>query len=579
MNPIQYAYMAITTELDVRRHTNKLQRELKRETRVSRKAGNNIERNHENDEDIIATATTTEEIAVAANSSEAIIDNSASQGSEADMIDNPNYIRTIEEPKDENQENTTEIVEEAVVPAQQESVAESTAIPRVEDTHKSGDREVDFSYFHQTKKENEGKEINLNKAAKSVRQAEKDVPPEERSIEGRIYDHIASGAMQYNPYNPYNPNPSTIPVMQQPYMYPSMYPQYFYIPNIPQQPMIQQPVAPTQLPPGFGRHRVDNPPPQEKPKPEKAKAEHCEGVQQIAEVIQDATGSLGVEPKQQNVKFSIFSKYHTPPGNTEEEINKNIQSQNQELKSRYWWLRDIEQIANKNGVSVQFVDSNDGIIFVAAYTKNQEEKFIFNEFKSFIIDYGRRFYDGRIKIFLVTDPDIVIPSMANGFEFIDNSNSNNGEKSLKTDLLEMIFKAGTIIDPASGMYSEKLRQLNMFVDVSSTPTKKMDNKTNDRNEARNRLFASVDAGVFAVAKTYDPFCRFKYYDFDIKSKVFMLVNAATPVEIAILYTPNGAEILTDGIQDAINKYEEAKQKYKSVKIKPTENNKSNNKKG
>ena len=206
-----------------------------------------------------------------------------------------------------------------------------------------------------------------------------------------------------------------------------------------------------------------------------------------------------------------------------------------------------------------------GIMYINTFTKNIDDVYVFNQYKSFVVDYGKIFYDGRLKAFLTTDPNEITYRMLNGFEIIDNGEKN--VKRWKEDFLNTIFKAGIMgIDPKSGLYTEKLRQLNVFVDQGSQPTNKMNNKENRQN-ARNRLFDSIDAGVFTHAKSYDTNCRFVYYDFDSRSKVFLIVNNATQTPIAILYTPENATVLYGNIQDSINKFEEAKKKFRTDKKK------------
>ena len=474
------------------------------------------------------------------------------KGSETEIPSNPNY-KSDEKKKEEP---TSESVEAA-----------SAAIPRVEDTHISGDRPADFSGLFEKNQKSKERMPDLIKAVRTLPQAEKDLPPEERSIQSCVINYMMDGAV-----NPQNFDPRFIPQYNF-QMYPdqNMYPNpYIYDASgiaVPQQ---QQQVQP--LPVDFGKFKVDNPQPQ-KPKVEKAEPDKVEGVEQISDMVEGATEALGVEDTKKRAECTVLQEApKTSSKSIPNEINPTMQSNNQELIKKYWWLEGIEKAANKNGCLVTFNEGvsldgkPNGIMYVYTFTKNVNDVYVFNQCKSFIIDYGKIFYDGRLKAFLTTDLNEITYRMLNGFEIIDNSEKN--VKKWKEDFLNTIFKAGTMaIDPRSGLYTEKLRQLNVFVDQGSQPTNKMNNKDNDRQNARNRLFNSIDAGIFVHAKSYDPNCRFAYYDFDTHSKVFLIVNNATQTPIAILYTPECATVLCGDIQDSINKFEEAKKKFRADKKK------------
>lgn len=568
--------------------------------RVSRKAGTNNESKNDwsylnqsgnkfgKRSDKNTNNNATDEIKSSATNSEPIAASDATasvHGSESEIPSNPNYaaaVGTKEEPIPKSAKPTAESkpeepvaesepaepVAESVEQTSEPVEAESAAIPRVEDTHISGDRPADFSCFFERNQKKE-REPDLIKAAKTLPKAEKDLPPEERSMQYRVMDYMYNGAMA--PQNMIDPNMYPQYNFQ---MYPNPYLQDTYDATsgfaMPQQ---QQQMPP--MPIDYGSFKVDNPPPQ-KPKVEKAEAEKIEGVDQITKMTNDATEALGVDSNKK-VKYTVFQSPVALPGNTTEEIDKNIQSRNQEMIKQHWWLEGIEKVANTNDCMVNFVEGIDlegkpyGMVFVYTYTKNNGT-YVYNQYKSFVIDYNNLFYNGTVKAFLTTDPSEITYRMLNGFEIVDRNNNtaekNNNTKKIKEDLFNTIFKAGIMaIDPRTGAYTERLRQLNVFVDLATTPTNKMNGKDNDRANARNRLLDSVSAGLFAYAKTFDPNCRFAYYDFDNKSKVFLIVNKATPTPIAILYTPDGATVLCGNIQDSINKYNEAKNKFRADKKK------------
>lgn len=488
-------------------------------------------------------------------------------------------IEIKEEPNVEIKEESAEepVVEEASisdVEVDDETSVEatSTAIPRVEDNHVSGDRPVDFGGLID-KKKNKGKIPDLIKAAKTLAKAEKDLPPEQRSVQSSVLNYVENGAIKPQDMIDPNINPQFNTVSNpNPYFDAAS-----GLANVqPQQQNQQEQMK--KIPIDFGAFSVDNPT-QQKPKVEKAKAENVEGVQQITNIVEEATESLGVESNKK-VKYTVLQQQKNAGSNNNKQPvvdNTTIQSNaNNDMIKKYWWLEGIEKCAINNGCVVKFVENVDnegknldGIVYVNTFINNGSG-LVFTPYKSFIIDCGKRFYDGRVKAFLTTDPNEIIPRMLNGFEIFDNSDRNT--KKWKEDFLNAVFKGGVMgIDPASGMYSEKLRQLNIFVDLSSTPTKRMNNKDNDRANARDRLIKSMSE-IFVYARERDPICRFKYYDFDPNSKVFLIMNDASPTPISILYTPEGATVSFDPIEQSIINFENAKSKYKKVANKGKKNN-------
>ena len=468
---------------------------------------------------------------------------------------------------------STEVVDTNV-----EAGSTATYIPRVEDTTLKGDRQVDFSMFYENSQVKQGKgvEFGVNmKAAKSLRLAEKDLPPEERSVQGKIIDAIGYGA-RHMPF----PDGSTV-YQQDQQFYQEFDPSYYMNPYLEYnqyqsqpQPQEQQP----QLPADYGRFKVDYPK-QEPPKVVKAEADPVEGVEQIKEMVKGGTEVLGVEPKDAKVKPSFIVT--TPPKSSNDVTVEKVSAyDNKQMIQNHWWLEGVEAAATKNKCAVQFieavsVDNNPiGIVRVNTYTKDASiDSFVFNRHKSFIIDYGKNFYDKRVKIFLTVDPNEVVDYYLQGYSFIESNNANGkgNDKRLNEEFLNTLFSAGSLgLDPSKGLYTEGYRILNKFVNIATMPTNKSDGK-GDRVLLRDRLFASVKVGVFDEARLYDPYSRFEFYDFDTNSKCFLLLNNSISQKlVAILYTPNDATVKT------CTSYDEVIAEYKEACSKNRNNNKNNN---
>ena len=438
-----------------------------------------------------------------------------------------------------------------------ENIPEASMMPRVEDEQRYYN--VDFSAFYENDNPTADGGVEFNPAANGINrglyQAEKDLPPEERSLAGRINNFITDGA------KPDDPN-ACMTVYQQP---------VHFAPNpflTMMQPMMPQPqVAAIASRPDFGRFAQDNPKPVKPPKPPKAEADDSvEGVEAVKKIMEGATGVLGVTEKEPRKPDFIQGRPKINPPTEDEHktvvVATNI-SNNEELIKKHWWLKEIAQIASEQKCMVNFKEIPDmngnesKILKVDTFVLIPENKMIFNALKSFIVDYGGNFYDRKLKLFLTTDPNSVISGKLQGFALTKDSNQNNvgknSKKVIDTDLLRDIFICGSIgIDPQRGIYREQLRTLNVFVDISSLP-----NDKEDRDIVRNRLLKSVDVGIFG--DSICNYCRFKVADYDKKSKSFVLVNSVLNNKIvSIIYGPGGAT-LKPGIP-----YDQVMEEFKAI---------------
>lgn len=448
----------------------------------------------------------------------------------------------------------------------------SMMMPRVEDEQRYYN--VDFSTFYEKDNPTADGGVEFNPAANGINrglyQAEKDLPPEERSLAGRINNFIIDGAKPDDPnacmtvYQqpvPFAPNPFL--TMQQPMM--NQQPQQMQMNQQPQQKVTVDPAIASR--PDYGRFAQDNPKPVKPPKAPKAEADNSvEGVETVKKIMEGATGVLGITEKEPRKPDFIQGRPKIDPPTEDEQKTvvaaTNI-SNNEELIKKHWWLKEIAQIASEQKCMVNFKEIPDmngnesKILKVDTFVLIPENKMIFNSLKSFIVDYGGNFYDRKLKLFLTTDPNYVINGKLQGFALTKDSNQNNGGKNSKkvidTDLLRDIFICGSIgIDPQRGIYREQLRTLNVFVDISSLP-----NDKEDRDIVRNRLLKSVDVGIFG--DSICNYCRFKVADYDKKSKSFVLVNNVLNNKIvSILYGPGGAT-LKPGIP-----YDQVMEEFKAI---------------
>ena len=341
---------------------------------------------------------------------------------------------------------------------------------------------------------------------------------------------------------------------------------------------------PTQ--PGYGRHKQDN---QEVKQPKieaKAKPDIIEGVDQTKDTVEGALNALGIEKREVKQDLAIFKddqviKDQEIPQENANQINykQTIQAGNEELINKHWWLKEIQRIANENNCFVQFADFVDqnnnpiGIMSVRAFTE-RDNSYVSNPYKSFVIDYSGNFYDKRIKMFATTDGSYILDlstityNKLNAFNVTmidDRSNKRNSER-INDKFFNCFFKSGSImlIDSKDGMYSSKVRELNTYVNLASTPTKYMDKL--DRSIARDRLIKAMEikdpnSSPFASARTMDPYCRFNYYGFDKRSKVFMIENANTEIPIYIIFNNNGHSTIETNREKAISIYEAFKSEY------------------
>lgn len=282
---------------------------------------------------------------------------------------------------------------------------------------------------------------------------------------------------------------------------------------------------------GFGTHKVDQPTVQ-KPKVEKAKADDSvKDADSMKEVVSDIIDNFEIVSKNKKVVPDCIDQIDTTKIKVETDPDAIPQTElatfdNEEMKSKYWFLSEVEKIAESNECKVKFSEIKDfqgnttDMISVMTYTTN-DNVLIYNPYKSFIIDRGA-FYDKRVKIFLTDNPNTIIQTCAQAYAlFIDGQDKK--KKDHNYNLLNNIFKGGVImIDTRSGLYTEEYRRLNTVVDLRTLPTKQADK--NDRKAIVNRMLEAMKAGVYDQARRLDPYSYFEFYKYMDKSKTYLLTN-------------------------------------------------------
>lgn len=508
------------------------------------------------------------------------------RGSENDILVDLKESNTADEIKDQEQEIDTSTQNE---PNPEESEtnetsnqvnsdngdhteAASTQIPRVDDEERKFDG---YPHFDSLIEENSNGEsymnVDLNGIAMSLGSAEG--PYGGQELQDRINGYV----------NPTHSNQHT--ASQQPDAQRYDYSAYYS-------------GMPTQ--PGYGRHKQDN---QEVKQPKievKAKPDIIEGVDQAKDTVEGALNALGVEKREVKQDVAIFKdsqitkdQENLQQANTGNRINykQTIQAGNESLINKYWWLKEIQRIANKNNCLIQFTDfiQDDhpiGIMQVFGFTEDRNNNlYVYNPYKSFIIDYSGNFYDKRIKLFALANGSYITNLSAITYDklkaysvLLDIRNDKNTEKNLKINekFFDEFFKGGsTMLNNDEGMYNSDLRELNTYVDIATTPTKYMNKE--DRNNVRDRLIKTLkikaekninsdlkSLNPFVYARSIDNNCRFRYYGFDRDSKVFMLENMNPQIPIYAIFSENNCDIILNP-QEAIEKYELYKSEYRKEK--------------
>lgn len=222
-----------------------------------------------------------------------------------------------------------------------------------------------------------------------------------------------------------------------------------------------------------------------------------------------------------------------PMGNAEkidESIKENLFN-NDELFAMYPKipLREIEEIANKNGHNVSFYAyPYDGLITVITSTRDGHNAVVP---KCFTIDCGK-IIDSRVKLFAacpMLNQEIFL-EFAPVYElFVRNPKSHN-KNMLDEKLINDIFIAGLGNISKKEMYTDIYKALNRKLALITIPTKGLNKE--ERNSLQTYLLNMDRDGYFDKAISLAPGSRFAFLNDKLDKNAlntFTLVNEGVPM--------------------------------------------------
>ncbi len=279
-------------------------------------------------------------------------------------------------------------------------------------------------------------------------------------------------------------------------------------------------------PPGFGRHKVDQP---AKPKNEVKKADKDNVNVDLDNINIESNPPKPPKewPNSVNSPLPQAGPVETPPNVSVFDNSAVTSRQN----CRY--LKDIEKLALDCGVQIQMLarlGSNGedcGLISCIVYTPESPKP---NPYKGFTIDTGM-IIDKRAKVF----PGIVqygfedMPSYPVLIPDPNNKENGKGKNVLNEQLFKNIFTGGVkMLTDMRPMYTPEYMELNKRVALITMPTQHMNKDT--RKATQDRLMKAMKAGVFETALKEDPGSRFMFKPngYNKKDSTFVLTNVGVP---------------------------------------------------
>lgn len=281
----------------------------------------------------------------------------------------------------------------------------------------------------------------------------------------------------------------------------------------------------TPPPPGFGRHKVDQP----KDKKEVKKADK-DNVNVDLDNI-----NIEANPPKPPKEWPNSVNSPLPQADPIEPVPNVPKFDNSAVTSRQncRYLKDIEKIALDCGVQIQMLSrlgsngEDSGLISCIVYTPESPKP---NVFKGFTIDTGV-IIDKRAKVF----PGII----QFGFEDMpcypvlipdpDNKENGKGKNVLNEKLFKDIFIGGVqMLKDERPMYTSEYMDLNKRVALITMPTQHMNRDI--RKATQERLMKAMKAGVFDTAIKESPNSRFMFKPgcYDKKKSTFVLTNVGVP---------------------------------------------------
>ena len=192
---------------------------------------------------------------------------------------------------------------------------------------------------------------------------------------------------------------------------------------------------------------------------------------------------------------------------------------NREMIRRYPVLKEIEKISLDSGYQIGFLNHvvcPDIICCVIA-----GENGIPIEGKGFMIDINGNVIDRRKKIFPVLSKYV---ENQNAYHlYAKSDNDRKGKDKLNVDLIRDLIIGGPAAVKRRPMYDSSIVDLNMYVDLSTTPRQNISNEDRDYiHSTLIRLRDKVFGDIFRNFNYVNAPFRFKIADYDKKTKGILL---------------------------------------------------------
>ena len=334
------------------------------------------------------------------------------------------------------------------------------------------------------------------------------------------------GAMMPGQVTGYIPNPIGAPIPQQMMIPATSVPQQVLFPQqmVPQQPVITQPpVKPI--------HKVDEPPKQPVKVAEPDKVE--------VDLNKVDIDDLKKDPSVQKKPEFIQPMQAPAPGSVASNQTRENLYDNSAMIAKFNKipLKEIEEIAAKNGVDIIFEESpHVGLISVIAVNP---DKSTINP-KCFTIDTGF-IIDKRVKL-IDACPRINQNTILENGEFYEVfntvGNKSHAKKVLDEKLFNDIFYGGLMNISKRPMYSKSYKDLNLKLALITLPTRGLN--AEERSSLQEYVIKMDNDGYLDKALSYAPGSRFVFagnkLDKDHLSS-FTLINEGVPAFYGALYTP------------------------------------------
>ena len=198
---------------------------------------------------------------------------------------------------------------------------------------------------------------------------------------------------------------------------------------------------------------------------------------------------------------------------------------NREMIRRYPVLKEIESISLDSGYQIGFFDHVTCPDIVCCLIAG--ENGIPIEGKGFMIDINGNVIDRRKKIFPVLSKYVENQNAYHLYAKSDNDKKGKGKKAekdkLNVDLIRDLIIGGPAAVKRRPMYDSSIVDLNMYVDLSTTPRQNISNEDRDYiHSTLIRLRDKVFADIFRNFNYANAPFRFKIVEYDKATKAILL---------------------------------------------------------